>query len=596
MGVLDRFLSSKQDDKQEIWDLFDAGKNLMESHFYDRASVEFNKALSLDKEFASELIVDLYMEMQGSNPDAMIALGINILQHNPDNIEMANMLGNTYRKKGDYNAAKSMYQRCLKRDPYFKNASYNLAATLARAEVYDGTAVSAIAEFESLNHYQLPDNSEGEEKLYAIQGEVIRNEEISAEGETAGVKDESLMDFLEDHLDGEKVEEPQANDIQEKKETSSESSSESQEKERKVEIDPEACFKMISENHDDQQKETSELLNALGLYCLKHYHPEIAVNSFQKLVQLHPEQIDFQCFLVLANGLEGNTGKAIDSLQKILIEHPFHRYSNVNLGYLFQKSGKTMKARTYFFITYKLLERSGGYYHIDRILNRAEEHFNEDRGKKALELYEPLYEEINAPNLLNRIGKLQLLFSKLDEAVQTFRRVLKIDVKNAEAREGLKQLHQKFLMQLDNAVKKHDYEDAAKAFEKAIGIVKNPKLMQRGIDINKMLKNETRANQLERMLKQMLEKDSNQMVQEKISLAEEAEKKGNYKAAVGYYEQAIRISPKHEIMVKMSDFCQRIDRPELAEKVSKWFNQHLENQKRKAALELAAQHSAEEAK
>ena len=596
MGVLDRFLSSKQDDKQEIWDLFDAGKNLMESHFYDRASVEFNKALSLDKEFASELIVDLYMEMQGSNPDAMIALGINILQHNPDNIEMANMLGNTYRKKGDYNAAKSMYQRCLKRDPYFKNASYNLAATLARAEVYDGTAVSAIAEFESLNHYQLPDNSEGEEKLYAIQGEVIRNEEISAEGETAGVKDESLMDFLEDHLDGEKVEEPQANDIQEKKETSSESSSESQEKERKVEIDPEACFKMISENHDDQQKETSELLNALGFYCLKHYHPEIAVNSFQKLVQLHPEQIDFQCFLVLANGLEGNTGKAIDSLQKILIEHPFHRYSNVNLGYLFQKSGKTMKARTYFFITYKLLERSGGYYHIDRILNRAEEHFNEDRGKKALELYEPLYEEINAPNLLNRIGKLELLFSKLDEAVQTFRRVLKIDVKNAEAREGLKQLHQKFLMQLDNAVKKHDYEDAAKAFEKAIGIVKNPKLMQRGIDINKMLKNETRANQLERMLKQMLEKDSSQMVQEKISLAEEAEKKGNYKAAVGYYEQAIRISPKHEIMVKMSDFCQRIDRPELAEKVSKWFNQHLENQKRKAALELAAQHSAEEAK
>ena len=596
MGVLDRFLSSKQDDKQEIWDLFDAGKNLMESHFYDRASVEFNKALSLDKEFASELILDLYMEMQGSNPDAMIALGINILHHNPDNIEMANMLGNTYRKKGDYNAAKSMYQRCLKRDPYFKNASYNLAATLARAEVYDGTAVSAIAEFESLNHYQLPDNSDGEEKLYAIQGEVIRNEEISAEGETAEVKDESLMDFLEDHLDGEKVEEPQANDIQEKKETSSESSSESQEKERKVEIDPEACFQMISENHDDQQKETSELLNALGLYCLTHYHPEIAVNSFQKLVQLHPEQIDFQCFLVLANGLEGNTGKAIDSLQKILIEHPFHRYSNVNLGYLFQKSGKTMKARTYFFITYKLLERSGGYYHIERILNRAEEHFNEDRGKKALELYEPLYEEINAPNLLNRIGKLQLLFSKLDEAVQTFRRVLKIDVKNAEAREGLKQLHQKFLMQLDNAVKKHDYEDAAKAFEKAIGIVKNPKLMQRGIDINKMLKNETRANQLERMLKQMLEKDSNQMVQEKISLAEEAEKKGNYKAAVGYYEQAIRISPKHEIMVKMSDFCQRSDRPELAEKVSKWFNQHLEIEKRKAALELAAQHSAEEAK
>ena len=169
MGVLDRFLSSKKDDKQEIWDLFDAGKSLMESQFYDRASVEFNKALTLDKDFASELIVDLYMEMQGSNPDAMIALGINILQHNPDNTEMANMLGNTYRKKGDLNAAKSMYQRCLKRDPYFKNASYNLAATIAKADVYDGTAVSSISEFESLSNFILPDNDEGEEKLYQIQ-------------------------------------------------------------------------------------------------------------------------------------------------------------------------------------------------------------------------------------------------------------------------------------------------------------------------------------------------------------------------------------------------------------------------------------------
>ena len=51
MGVLDRFLSSKQDDKQEIWDLFDAGKSMMESKFYDRAEVEFIMALSLDKEF-----------------------------------------------------------------------------------------------------------------------------------------------------------------------------------------------------------------------------------------------------------------------------------------------------------------------------------------------------------------------------------------------------------------------------------------------------------------------------------------------------------------------------------------------------------------
>ncbi|HJL87669.1 MAG TPA: tetratricopeptide repeat protein [SAR324 cluster bacterium] len=602
MGVLDRFLSSKKDDKQEIWDLFDGGKSLMESQFYDRASVEFNKALTLDKDFASELIVDLYMEMQGSNPDAMIALGINILQHNPDNTEMANMLGNTYRKKGDLNAAKSMYQRCLKRDPYFKNASYNLAATIAKADVYDGTAVSSISEFESLSNFILPDNDEGEEKLYHIQEAAQKFVQASEEVETeSDIKtSESLMDFLEDKSDGDQTKKAKNPVVEEKPDKNDESAQDPEQGESKeqkqIQIDPEASFKLIAQEYDLQQSETSELLKALGLYSLKHFHTDIAVNSFQKLVQLHPNQTDYKCFLVLANSLEGNQGKAIDSLQKILIENSYHRYSNVNLGYLFQKSGKTMKARTYFFITYKLLERSGGLYHIDQILKRAEEHFKEDRGKKALEFYEPLYEEINAPNLLNRIGKLQMLFSKLDEAIQSFRRVLKVDGKNPEARDGLKQLHQKFLMQLDNAVKKHDYEDAAQAFEKAISILKNPKLLQRGIDLNRMIKNETRANQLERLLKQMEEKESNQKVLEKISLAEEAEKKGNFKAAVGYYEQAIRISPKHEIMVKMSDFCQRINRPELAGKISKWFNQYIENEKRKAALEMAAQHSAEEAK
>jgi hypothetical protein len=41
-----------------------------------------------------------------------------------------------------------MYKLCLKHDPDFKNAIYNLAATNAKIEIADGNAVSAIAEFE----------------------------------------------------------------------------------------------------------------------------------------------------------------------------------------------------------------------------------------------------------------------------------------------------------------------------------------------------------------------------------------------------------------------------------------------------------------
>jgi len=45
--------------------------------------------------------------MQGSgNPDGTISLGTIVLKMDPKNVDLANQLGNTYRKKQDWNHAK----------------------------------------------------------------------------------------------------------------------------------------------------------------------------------------------------------------------------------------------------------------------------------------------------------------------------------------------------------------------------------------------------------------------------------------------------------------------------------------------------------
>ena len=75
-----------------------------------------------------------------------------------------------------------------------------------------------------------------------------------------------------------------------------------------------------------------------------------------------------------------------------------------------------MIARTYFFISCKLLERSGGCYDISTVLAKADELFSQDQKKKALEIYEPLIEEIHTVELLNRIAAMQIEEQKLDEA------------------------------------------------------------------------------------------------------------------------------------------------------------------------------------
>ena len=99
------------------------------------------------------------------------------------------------------------------------------------------------------------------------------------------------------------------------------------------------------------------------------------------------------------------------------------------------------------------------------------------------------------------------------------------------------------------------------------------------------------------MLEAFKKKEIKGKVQEKISLAEEAETKGNFKEAISYYEQAIRIEPQNSTLKKLVDLCVRIKRPDLAEKVTNWFNKYqhsLEEKKKVQAREAFKQGKKDE--
>ena len=169
MKVLKKLFVSEEPDKQ-IYEILERGKSLLEKNFFDWAAVEFNKAMELNHELATKTVTKLFQEIQGGgNPDAIISLGINILQADPENIEMANLIGNAYRKKHDWKRAENMYKHCLKYDAENCFAIYNLAAAKARVELQDGMAVSAIKDFEKMSDFVLPDVKEGIEYLIDMQ-------------------------------------------------------------------------------------------------------------------------------------------------------------------------------------------------------------------------------------------------------------------------------------------------------------------------------------------------------------------------------------------------------------------------------------------
>ena len=568
-----------EDSHKDVNAILARGKSLLEKNFYEWATVEFNKALALNPKLAAETVTKLFQEMQGSgNPDGTISLGTIVLKMDPKNVDLANQLGNTYRKKQDWNHAKNMYLHCLKYHPDYKNAVYNLAATTAKVEVADGMAISAIDEFENMKDFVLPDIEEGMGILVEMQTNfAVDTVEVNQEQSPDEKNETKVMPEKGAKED---------NNIKIKTDTDTDTN----DKDDLDSIDAVQTFKYITSNLEAESLQEKEAIFTLGIYCLKNNETKIAQYSLKRLLMRDKENVDLRCFLVLAISIDGKINEAIESFQSILGRNPNHRYTNVNMGILLRRKGKIQQSRVSFFTTYRLLERSQGDYDIKACLENAEKLFNDNLEKKALEIYEPLISEITSEVLLHRIAKLYLDKKLLDGALEVYKRILRKNRQNKEAREGIKSIHTAYLIESENFLKKNDKINAAVKIEKALKIAAGINLIQKAISINLLLKNENRVVELEEMLKDIKRKEIQSKVQEKINKAEEAEKKTDYKGAIRYFQEAIKIEPQNSTLKKLIDLCVHINRPDLTEKITDWFNKYqhslLEKEKKQAREEL----------
>ena len=566
-----------EDSHKDVNAILARGKSLLEKNFYEWATVEFNKALALNPKLAAETVTKLFQEMQGSgNPDGTISLGTIALKMDPKNVDLANQLGNTYRKKQDWNHAKNMYLHCLKYHPDYKNAVYNLAATTAKVEVADGMAISAIDEFENMKDFVLPDIEEGMGILVEMQTNfAVDTVEVNQEQSPDENNETKVMPEKGAKED---------NNIKIKTDTDTD------DKDDLDSIDAVQTFKYITSNLEAESLQEKEAIFTLGIYCLKNNETKIAQYSLKRLLMRDKENVDLRCFLVLAISIDGKINEAIESFQSILGRNPNHRYTNVNMGILLKRKGMIQQSRVRFFTTFRLLEQSKGNYDMKACLENADKLFNNNQKKKALEIYEPLISEITSEVLLHRIAKLYLDKKLLDDALEIYKRIFRKNRQNIEAREGIKSIHTAYLIESENFLKKNDKINAAVKIEKALKIAAGINLIQKAISINLLLKNENRVVELEEMLKDIKRKEIQSKVQEKINKAEEAEKRTDYKGAIRYFQEAIKIEPQNSTLKKLIDLCVRINRPDLTEKITDWFNKYqhslLEKEKKQAREEL----------
>ena len=186
----------------------------------------------------------------------------------------------------------------------------------------------------------------------------------------------------------------------------------------------------------------------------------------------------------------------------------------------------------------------------------------------------PVIPEIFSEELLSRIAGLYLVSNNWDGAFDIYRRVLRKNHKNNDAREGLKSIYTAYLADTENYMKKNDPGNAAIAIEKALKIVQSKKLIYKAVSIHRLLENENKVFELEQILKKMERDEIQTKISEKIHLAEDEESNGNFKAAINHYQDAIKIYPQNSTLKKLVDLCSGIKRPDLAEKFTNWFNEY----------------------
>ena len=552
-----------------VVEILENAYKLLKSRFYDRAKVEFNKALDEDHDLATQVVLALYRQMESSGDvEGLLALGVNVLNRDPGNVDLANLLGNAYRRQGNITQARNMYRHCLKHDPQFRNAAYNLAAMLARVPLFDGSAISAIAEFENLENFKYP---EYETAVLESLVEQLRPPEAEEEdGGDTPAKEEPPKDETVEQI-GETLSDLKGSGTEGAEDAG--------------EPHPMGLLEHIETTMDPEDPDEYHALLNLAFSCLDKEEGRTAHLIFDKLLERDPENLDLTCFRILTDALQGETGSAEEQLNTFLKQHPNHRYANVNYGILLRRQRKTAQARTYFFIAHKLLERTKGEYNIATVLEEAERHEENEAARKALELYEPILDELNEPARINRVAGMLRTFNRPRNAQRAYKLTLKLDHRNIDAIKGLKEIRDGYLKELDKALRVDQMAKAAELMNYALEITPSNELITRGIELFELTDNQHRVRELKELRDRLGAKATRRQVQAKLLQAQDFEAKRNYKAAIKAYEEAIRIEPRREVYKHMVALCERIQRPDLVEKISEWFNQkegEYERQRREA--------------
>ena len=520
-------------------------KQLLDSRFYDRASVEYNKALQINAQQSIPIVKRQFEDAEAAGGLDLLSLGQSLQVSFPNNPELANFLGNLCRRHSQPRKAENYYKHALRVNPDYEWASYNLAATLAHSYQYDNNAKLSISGFEVRSSFVLPPFEDELAQLIDIEF----NEKFAA------------WEAAKEAAEAAKLEpEPKAFDQPEPKRP-------------KTPKEPGQLFTKLklawNEAQSPQDKEEPfRLLCALG-YQLLSQNQAVCFKVFEWAVQRNPLDANLRCFLFCSLALK-QPKIAVEKLIALLAKVPNHRYTLINLGLAYRRVNNIQLSRRYLFIGYEMLRRSQGKYEVAGLFEEAKILIRKNR-RKAWELLHDLRLDMTKLEQLLQLGALSLEFKEWNTAQSCFREVLLKDPKNRQALDGMRTIRQEWLTLARIAADKSNWQESVLGYQLVISVEADEEILEEALEVAKGLGNPKIIREFERELALQKQKDRLAIANQHLERAMILEGKRQGSAAIQEYQQSIIMLPQHKVFVQMLDCCRKFRLDNHAEQLSEWF-------------------------
>jgi tetratricopeptide (TPR) repeat protein len=557
--MLKNIFQSKEDKlRDRVEEYFAEGMEHLDNKFYNVAMIAFAKAMELDPDDVfPRLINELDNAVASGETEAALAIGLNLLKQKSDDFELANKLGNYARELKDYKQANGLYKTALKINKNYRIAYYNLAASIAKVDIFDEAIVSAISPFENLTEYKLPDYL-GDDKIVDQMTDKIK------EAKHVYVQDKVQELLLDKDL---KTKENNPVAITE------------------IDLEIKNLNKLAEQvNSEDIIKEFKNKIDGdpenilmhrfnLILYSLANRETDTAIEVLDIIPIEAVEHLDL--LNAIAMEQKGQLQEAIDVLVRLLGKNEYNRYCNVNLGLMLRKANKKFLSVKYLIKTAHLLKKSNGLYSMKELLQKANEEYEQGRNKKALNHFKIAVTEIPDPEIWISIATIYMEGKKYDEAVSALHKVLKIDPESEIAQKRLKEIHDHYLNKGDTLVAERKFKPGVDYYIRAFKTLKLPETAKKAADIYKQMNNVAKEQEMRSLWKKLIAEEKarqeEEMRQTLIAKGKRLLEEDKISNAIGSFEAAFLMKVDHNIFLQLATLYKEMNKKEeLASLEERW--------------------------